>query len=843
MAKNTISFDVKTGMKNIIGRDLITDDYIAIFELVKNSYDAHARAVIIKFEDNKIILSDNGKGMSEWDLRNKWFAVAYSAKQDGTEDRDSRGKSHLQNLKSKRFYAGAKGVGRFSCDRLGNNLILSTARMNEQVVHQISVDWHAFELDAKESFQNIKIPYQAIEEYDVPFPENSSNGTILEISNLNSTWDEDRIRNLKFSLEKLINPFSGEDDFIIEIQCEKYKSSDEDRSDRNKINGRVKNSILEVLDLKTTQIDVKVFANKITSKLYDRGTLIYSIKEPNIYASVITDLKINLYFLNRSAKIQFGKIMDIEPVNYGNIFLFKNGFRVQPYGNLGDDSWGLENRKQQGYNRFLGTRDLFGRVDITTEKFQEFKEVSSRDGGLVESLGSKKLMEAFWEKALKRLERYVAGVLWGEAFLRKKYFVNDDEGFRFRDQLGDDKDQGDYSLVTSNLGSKIDFVNLIKSLSDDQDITILEYDRNLVNFVNEQLEVTQPKFIKDLEKIAEKTSDVELLQQIRLTEENFKQLEQEKENAEKRELEERKKRIKAEQLAEEHYRQKIESDRKRQIEEERRKEAELATERKEKERYREEVERLKAENIAILEQTKREQIERIADTRKQQIDRFRSSETIQYKDLRDSNHIIGVYSDDISKKIQLFKRKLDKGTEFSKAELISFLQGISLANEKIATLTRFTTKSNFLEARLSLKEDIVEYIKNYLNNIYKTLHPDLSIKVVGGDAKYMINFQPIELCVALDNILSNTRKKESKEIIFEFALSTMGLLLSVRDVGKPLSQLIDPNMIFEEGVTTTKGAGLGLSHVKRIMENDLNATVSYNPEYTKGFELNILFKK
>lgn len=48
-------FSVKTGLKDIIGKDLITDDNIAIFELVKNSYDAHANDVIITFKDNKII--------------------------------------------------------------------------------------------------------------------------------------------------------------------------------------------------------------------------------------------------------------------------------------------------------------------------------------------------------------------------------------------------------------------------------------------------------------------------------------------------------------------------------------------------------------------------------------------------------------------------------------------------------------------------------------------------------------------------------------------------------------------------------------------------------------------
>ena len=108
--------------------------------------------------------------------------------------------------------------------------------------------------------------------------------------------------------------------------------------------------------------------------------------------------------------------MGIESKNYGSVFLFKNGFRVQPYGNKGDDSWGLDFRLQQGYNRFISSRDLFGRVDIITNDIEQFKEVSSRDGGLVETAGFNQLKEIFEKKAHRRLERYVVGVLWGEAF-------------------------------------------------------------------------------------------------------------------------------------------------------------------------------------------------------------------------------------------------------------------------------------------------------------------------------------------------------------------------------------------------------------------------------------------
>ena len=60
--------------------------------------------------------------------------------------------------------------------------------------------------------------------------------------------------------------------------------------------------------------------------------------------------------------------MGIEPVNYGSVFLFRNGFRIMPFGNTGDDSWGLDYRAQQGKNRYLGTRDLFGRVDVVTDR-------------------------------------------------------------------------------------------------------------------------------------------------------------------------------------------------------------------------------------------------------------------------------------------------------------------------------------------------------------------------------------------------------------------------------------------------------------------------------------------
>ena len=128
MAK--VSFRTNILLKSIIGKDLITDDNIAVLELVKNSFDAGSNEAKIIFRDvltelsakefkkynlSKIILRDTGSGMSEYDLINKWLNIAYSEKKSKKEEFN-------------RQLAGNKGVGRFSCDRLGKSLVIYTKK-------------------------------------------------------------------------------------------------------------------------------------------------------------------------------------------------------------------------------------------------------------------------------------------------------------------------------------------------------------------------------------------------------------------------------------------------------------------------------------------------------------------------------------------------------------------------------------------------------------------------------------------------------------------------------------------------------------------------------------------
>jgi hypothetical protein len=312
---STETFKISAALKNIIGKELITDEFVAVFELVKNSFDANALKVEVIFENNyeldkaRIIIKDNGKGMNYDDLKNKWLFVAYSAKRLGKENDDYRDK-----IKPQRVFAGAKGVGRFSCDRLGKFLNLITMKKEENpAIQNLVVNWEDFENADEKEFIKINVTHNVIKNNVY----NLQSGTVLEISGLRDTWDRERILKLKKSLAKLINPNQENDsqNFSIEIIADDEKSMDkelnkkgEPKKDFEIVNGFVKNSIFETLQIKTSNIFVKISpdGNFIETTLQDRGDIIYYLKEKNLYPD-LQDISVYLFQLNRSAKTNFTK--------------------------------------------------------------------------------------------------------------------------------------------------------------------------------------------------------------------------------------------------------------------------------------------------------------------------------------------------------------------------------------------------------------------------------------------------------------------------------------------------------------------------------------------------------
>jgi signal transduction histidine kinase len=508
MAKlDPTKFRVSSALKTIIGKELITNDFIAVFELVKNSFDAHATRVDVIFEhiygDNpKLIIKDNGKGMDLTDIVEKWLFVAYSAKKEGTEDEDYRDK-----IQSQRIHAGAKGIGRFSCDKLGKSLVLYT-RKKDSEVNKLLINWEDFEKDSQKEFYNIKVKHSYIDK--VPY-ENFTCGTVLEISGLRECWDRSKLLKLKHSLEKLINPNQENDPkgFSVYLNVPEEMMKDADSKGRDIVNGRIENKVFESLGIKTTKIEVAFSADgeSITTTLEDRGTLIYRVLEENPYKVLLKDINIYLFVLNRSAKNNFTRLMGIPAVQYGSVFLYKNGFRIYPFGEPGEDTLKIDHRKQQGQARFLGTRDLIGRIEING-KNDVFQETSSRDGGLIRNAAYEAL-EEYLKEVLKRLEKFAIGVIkWG----------ND------RDLLDHDK------LSPQEMKEKAS--DIVYNLARSESLIDIEYSPKLIDILKDRTENSLKTILNNFGRVAEQTDSPFIAKEIRRAQRQFDSLVSAKQEAE-----------------------------------------------------------------------------------------------------------------------------------------------------------------------------------------------------------------------------------------------------------------------------------------------------------------------
>lgn len=827
-----LEFKISSGLKNIIGRDLITDDFIAVFELVKNAYDAHATKVVVAFETDKIVIEDNGKGMSLDDIKKKWLFLAYSAKKEKEEDKSYAGKHKLKS-----YYAGEKGIGRFSCDRLGEHLSLITKEdRDEAKIEKIEVDWSDFEEDAKKEFVDVKVKHESVSSGQYSY---LKHGTILEITKLHSKWSREKLQLLKQSLAKLIDPFDAlehkEAKFSIIIKSDKETKADkEEEVVRNKVNGPVNNFILETLKIKTTQIITRISEQSIETELIDRGTLIYKIKESNNEYDLIDDARCHLFFLNRKAKYNFTRQMGIEPVKFGSVFLFKNGFRVYPFGDPEDDSLGMDRRKQQGYARFLGTRDLLGRIELFTDNSKEFREVSSRDGGLVETEGYQQLVNSFYDTCLKRLERYVVDVQWGQSLSKEE-----------RERLGfkEDTENEDISFISNTVESRGVLVNTIKKLVDRKNVEITYYNKDLLDITRERIERLKPNTFKDLLAIAEKADDQRFKKEILVADDKFQRLLNEKADAEKKAQEELEKRQRVEEEARKSEEaKKIEEERRRKADEARRK-AEIEVKEKELQRREAELKRKEAEQKAKEAKEAKYAAEKSLKVEKEKNKYLNATRKTLSDDAEELIHSIKLSATEIDACLDALNRKIKEGLKDDDV-LLEETSLIKFQVDKVLKISSLVTKANFKADQEAQKVNLPNYVEEYIST-YSYAYRD-KIKIhVNNDAEFKTKLSLLDISIVLDNLISNSVKADANNVVIDMLNSDKSFLLDFHDDGRgvPKELASDTDSLFSLGTTTTNGSGIGLYTIKNRMKN-LHGEARFlgNNKKLKGASFRLTFK-
>lgn len=377
--QENIRFSVDAGIINRLGKELVARQETAVSELVKNSYDADATDVKLVFYDaweegGRLTIDDNGLGMTRQQLIDGFMRLSSADKiHNPTSER------------YKRIRAGKKGIGRFATQRLGDKLTIITQTLSSPTALQVIIDWEDFATD-----KDLISVSNSITE----IPKTKEEGTTLIIGTLREGWSDAMIKRVYRYTSELLQPFPLSETKIRE------RESKIDPGFKSSYFREIEGELIGIVDEQTAFYQHALA--EITGYVLDDGQGCWSLKsekldfEEEVFLlgkdrddpqSPFTHIKnihfSTYYFIYESSLLPpqtLGFIRDVAHER-GGIRIYRNGFRVLPYGEKGNDWLGLD--ESTAKRVILGSHrniNFFGFVEITDTSGVVFDETSSREG-------------------------------------------------------------------------------------------------------------------------------------------------------------------------------------------------------------------------------------------------------------------------------------------------------------------------------------------------------------------------------------------------------------------------------------------------------------------------------
>lgn len=441
-----VRFSVDASHISRLGIELVSKQETAVAELVKNAFDADATMVNLVFENSSIkggvlTISDNGQGMSREQLLDGFMRIS-------TQDK------FLFPISSKymRQKAGRKGIGRFATQRLGCKLIISTQQENAETSFELEIDWNLFERGKDLQLISSQIKVQ---------PKLPNIGTELRLENLRDVWTEAQIQRAYRYISELLQPFpldatktnfkNRDPGFKVtfkrELNGETSVIASEDESiyahSTAKFSGYVGEDGIAYINISSPlyKINIENKALEFDRKLKPRTGL-----EINSYP-LLSGVRFNAhYFISDELPSGTKSIVSKILSRQGGVRVYRNGFRVLPYGEAFDD-W-------LGFQRSSALRELLpphhnsnflGFTEITDVMGKNFEETASREG-LLEN-------EAFTQLQDFIYRAIMTGVITLARARGKKVFSSEDK----RDTNGDStaKEKPSPKVAAAEIAEKI----------------------------------------------------------------------------------------------------------------------------------------------------------------------------------------------------------------------------------------------------------------------------------------------------------------------------------------------------------------------------------------------------
>ena len=378
----------KARLIKTIGEDLISNNIVAIIELVKNSYDANSPIVVVEFkglidkikegkkekrvikkELSKLIILDQGDGMDLNIIENVWMEPATNFKKK------------IANENTSRRFTGEKGIGRFASAKLASKLDIYTKKKGDNEI-VVNFNWDDFS-DEEKYLEEIKTKWFVREPTSI-----IKKGTILELHELNNSWDEHQIRELRVSLSRLLSPISPTEDFLIELKLpdglEDLSGLIERPETLNRPDYYIKGSISD------KGIPEIVYFSKKNNETIPLSLSIeeFNLRNPN-RPTVSGPFEFEFKVWNRDSDSIKSLANDIDSTvknvkgdldDLAGISIYRDNFRVIPYGNKNNDWLNLNIRRVNNPTMRLSNNQIVGYVSIGLDTNPELKDQSNREG-------------------------------------------------------------------------------------------------------------------------------------------------------------------------------------------------------------------------------------------------------------------------------------------------------------------------------------------------------------------------------------------------------------------------------------------------------------------------------
>lgn len=368
--EDSLRFHVDAGHINKLGFELVGKQETALMELIKNAYDADATEVTVDFfnaeeEGGKLVIQDNGSGMNLETIKNAWMNISTDFKQE--------------NKISPRFgrvRAGRKGIGRFSVQRLGKTLILVSSVKGDSKATKVTFNW---DIDYVKGV-NIRDVYVSAQYID---KDTNDHGTTLEIFDLREVWKDQNLKKVWNGILMLQSPFkpvASINNNICEVDPGFETIINNEASSKKRIEYSIDTMLLDhALAEITGYIDeygkATVYLSSLRLQLEDSESF-----DQEFLKTGVVSFKAK-YFIYASSlmSVSVKKALDLAE-EYGGIRIYRNGFRVLPYGERSDD-W-LKLDRDTGRRNILvpaSNTHFFGSVWLDDNN-KNFEETSNREG-------------------------------------------------------------------------------------------------------------------------------------------------------------------------------------------------------------------------------------------------------------------------------------------------------------------------------------------------------------------------------------------------------------------------------------------------------------------------------